>query len=90
MEFQAAPLYGIRATTRHRLEDVPDGTETCTTEMVHDKSDPLRGIFTTRRTCAPTSGMPAFATAPRGAALRATETCPARAAAEFQGEAVVS
>ncbi len=45
--------YEILITTRHRMEEVPDGTETCTTEMVHDTSDPNRSVYTTQRTCAP-------------------------------------
>ena len=47
------PEYEIRTTTRYRTEEVPDGTETCTTEVVHDNSDPHRSVYTTRRTCAP-------------------------------------
>ena len=42
-----------RTVTRHRLEEVPDGTETCITETVRDRSDPLRSRYTTRRTCTP-------------------------------------
>ena len=36
-----------------RYEDVPDGTETCTTERIRDASDPDRVAHTTKRTCAP-------------------------------------
>ena len=46
-------VYEVRAMTRHRVEEVPDGTETCTTEVVHDKSDPLSSRYVTRRTCKP-------------------------------------
>ena len=46
-------VYESRTMTRHRVEEVPDGTETCTTEVVHDKSDPLRSKYVTRRTCMP-------------------------------------
>ncbi len=47
------PEYEILTTTRYRTEEVPDGTETCTTEVIHDTSDPHRSVYTTRRTCAP-------------------------------------
>ena len=36
----------IRIMTRHRMEEVPDGTETCTTEVVHDGTDPHRSVYT--------------------------------------------
>ena len=48
-----SPKYETRETTLIRYEDVPDGTETCTTERIRDTSDPYRVVYTTRRTCAP-------------------------------------
>ena len=46
-------VYEVRSMTRYRIEEVPDGTETCTREVVHDKSDPLRSSYVTRHTCTP-------------------------------------
>ncbi len=47
------PEYETRETTLVRHEDVPDGTETCTTERIRDASDPNRVVHTMKRTCTP-------------------------------------
>lgn len=47
------PKYVTEVVTRHRFEKVPDGTETCTTEVTSDRSDPLRYKYTHQRKCTP-------------------------------------
>ena len=42
-----------RTITRHHYEQVPDGTETCTTEVVHDNSEPDRSKYTSKSSCTP-------------------------------------
>ena len=48
-----SPEYETRETTLFRYEEVPDGTETCTTERIRDTQDPDRVVYTTKRTCTP-------------------------------------
>ena len=47
------PEYETRVVTRHRVEEVPDGTETCTVETVLDTTTPNRRRYKTVETCTP-------------------------------------